>query len=254
MILAWVHAIDEGVSAFVGGMGITARFLTENLRNQGGATSVTRQYPQEPAEVIGDRQRGHLVNDAEACIVCNLCAKACPVDCFVMEMERTEDNKPRASRFDIDISKCLTCGLCTRVCPTGSLKATADFEVDPRGADGRYLFRRNTDQLDRRLEAPDVVRMARVANQTSEERTAEDQAWLDEVTDPEGRHLIGMYGLGYYPADVKAAVEAERAAKAAAKAAAAAAAKAAAAAAAAAAPKPEAVSKPEAVAKPESAS
>ncbi len=233
MILAWVHAIDEGVSAFLNGMAITARFLVENLRGRGGAAAVTRQYPEEPAVVVGDRQRGHLVNDAEACIVCNLCAKACPVDCFTMEMERTADNKPRASRFDIDISKCLTCGLCTRVCPTGSLKATADFEVDPRGADGRYLFRKTTAQLDRRLEAPDVVRLAQVANQPANARTAEDQAWLDGVSDPEGRHLIGVYGLGYYPADVKAAVEAERTAKAAAKAAAAAAAKAAAA------PKPE---------------
>lgn len=210
MILAWVNGIYEGVDAFLTGMGTTARFLIENVRGQGGATAVTRQYPQQPAEVVGERVRGHLFNKADICIVCHACDKACPVDCFVMDGERDANNKMRASRFDIDLSKCIYCGLCVRACPTDSLSMTTGFEVDPHTDAGRYLFRRNTTQLDRKLDAPDVVRMAALANQPREALSAEDRAWLDAVVDPQGEHLIGMYGLGYFTPEEKAKADAER--------------------------------------------
>lgn len=227
MILAWVNGIYEGLASFLVGMRTTAGYLIENLRGRGGATAITQQYPQEPAQKIGERGRGHLVNDAPRCIVCHACDKACPVDCFVMDMERTGDNKPRASRFDIDLSKCIYCGLCVRVCPTDSLSMTADFEVDPHQPDGsRYLFRRNSGQLGRRLDAPDVIRLHRLANSPRAQLSAEELAWLDGVIDPQGQHLIGMYGLGYYTPEEKAQVDAEREAKKKAKDAAAAAAKA----------------------------
>jgi len=210
VILAWVNGIYEGVASFLVGMRTTARFFSENVRGQGGATAVTRQYPQEPAVVIGERVRGHLVNDAPRCIVCHACDKACPVDCFVMDLERTGENKPRASRFDIDLSKCIYCGLCVRACPTGSLSMTSGFEMDPHNAAGRYLFRRSSDQLDKRLDEPDVVRMASLANQPREQLSAEDRAWLDGLIDPRGQHMIGMFGMGYYTPEQKAVADAER--------------------------------------------
>ena len=210
MILAWVNDIYDGVNAFLVGMRTTATFFVENLRNQGGATSVTQQYPQQPAVVVGDRVRGHLVNDAPICIVCHACDKACPVDCFVMDGERDENNKMRASRFDIDLSKCIYCGLCVRACPTDSLSMTTHFEMDPKLDAARYLFRRTSDQLDRRLDAPDVVRMARLANQPRESLSGEDRAWLDGIIAADGQHLIGMYGMGYFTPEQKAHADAER--------------------------------------------
>ena len=104
MILQWVHGIWDGVHTFLVGMRTTGSFFLENVRGEGGATSVTRQYPQMPAEVVGDRVRGHLFNDAPRCIVCHACDIVCPVDCFTMEAERDANNKQRASRFDIDLS------------------------------------------------------------------------------------------------------------------------------------------------------
>jgi NADH-quinone oxidoreductase subunit I len=235
MILAWVNDIREGMLSFFTGLRTTGRFLVENLRNEGGATAVTRQYPQQPAEVIGDRQRGHLFNKAEICIVCHACDIVCPVDCFKMEMERNEDNKPHCSRFDIDLSKCIYCGLCVRACPTDSLSMTATFELDPSREGARFLFNRNSSQLDTHLDEPQMERLHRLADQPRENLSADDRSFLDSQIDPEGRHLIGIYGLGYYTPEEKARVDAERDARKKAKDAAAAAAKAKAAAAAAAA-------------------
>ncbi|MCS6970256.1 MAG: 4Fe-4S binding protein [Planctomycetota bacterium] len=228
MILAWINDIYEGVASTLAGMRLTWRFFWENVRRRGGATAVTRLYPEQPAEVVGERVRGHLVNDAARCIVCHACDKACPVDCFVMDLERTADNKPRASRFDIDLAKCIYCGLCVRACPTGSLSMTPAFEVEPRHQGQPFLFRRNSAQLQLRLAEPDMQRLRQLSQLPRAELSAEDRAWLDSVTDPAGEHLIGIFGLGYYTPEQKAAVEAERArkkAEAAAKAAAAKAAK-----------------------------
>jgi formate hydrogenlyase subunit 6/NADH:ubiquinone oxidoreductase subunit I len=233
VILAWVNGICEGMTAFVTGLRTTGRFLVENLSDEGGATSITRQYPSQPAEVIGNRQRGHLFNVAEECIVCHACDKACPVDCFKMEMERNEDNKPHCSRFDIDLSKCIYCGLCVRVCPTDSLSMTQAFELDPRREGARFLFTRNSRQLDVHFDEPDMQRLRALVQQPRDSLSAADREWLDARIDPNGQHLIGIYGLGYYTPEEKARVDAEREAKKKAKDAAAAAAKAKAAAAAA---------------------
>jgi NADH-quinone oxidoreductase subunit I len=227
MILAWVNDIYDGINAFVIGMRTTATFFVENVRNSGGATAVTQQYPQEPAVVVGDRVRGHLFNKADICIVCHACDKACPVDCFVMDGERDANNKMRASRFDIDLSKCIYCGLCVRACPTDSLSMTTGFEVDPHNEAARFLFRRNSSQLDKHLDAPDVVRMAGLVSQPRETLSQADRDWLDSVIDPRGEHLIGMYGMGYFTPEEKAKADAERERKKQEKAAAAAAAKAA---------------------------
>jgi NADH-quinone oxidoreductase subunit I len=213
VILRWIHDLSEGVGAFLTGMRTTGHYLLENLRDEGGATAVTRQYPAEPAERVGDRQRGHLHNDGERCIVCHACDKVCPVDCFTMDGERDANNKMRASRFDIDLSKCIYCGLCVRACPTDSLSMTADFEVAPLRDGRRYVFTRSSDQLGQRFDAVEMARLHALAERPREQLTAEERQWLDAHFDPRGPHLIGVYGLGYYTAEQKAAVEAERAAK-----------------------------------------
>ena len=104
--------------------------------------AVTLCYPYE-ALPVPDNGRYRLHNEIDDCIVCDLCAKICPVNCITIEsVKATEDigmtsdgTKKRlyAPVFDIDMAKCCYCGLCTTVCPTDCLTMTPvyDFsEVD----------------------------------------------------------------------------------------------------------------------------
>lgn len=98
---------------------------------------VTTQYPYE-AIPIPDNGRYRLHNEIDDCIVCDLCAKVCPVNCIDIipikspeEIGKTSDGTTKriyAATFDIDMAKCCYCGLCTTVCPTECLTMTKTFD------------------------------------------------------------------------------------------------------------------------------
>ncbi len=98
---------------------------------------MTLQYPREELPVP-DNGRYKLHNEIDDCIVCDKCAKVCPVDCIDIEPVRatesfgnTSDGTPKriyAAKFDIDMSKCCFCGLCTTVCPTECLTMTPEYD------------------------------------------------------------------------------------------------------------------------------
>lgn len=90
---------------------------------------------------VPDTGRYRLHNEIDDCIVCDKCAKICPVDCItiepiraVEEIGKTSDGTPKriyAATFDINMGQCCFCGLCTTVCPTECLTMTKvyDFSV-----------------------------------------------------------------------------------------------------------------------------
>ncbi|MDN4166997.1 4Fe-4S binding protein [Cytophagales bacterium LB-30] len=98
---------------------------------------VTLQYPhvQIPVPEVG---RYKLHNEIDDCIVCDKCAKVCPVDCIEIEPVRameeigqTSDGTSKriyAATFTIDMAKCCFCGLCTTVCPTECLTMTDTYD------------------------------------------------------------------------------------------------------------------------------
>jgi NADH-quinone oxidoreductase subunit I len=98
---------------------------------------VTTEYPHE-AIPIPDNGRYQLHNEISDCIVCDLCAKICPVNCIEIdpikspvEIGKTSDGSTKriyAATFDIDMAKCMYCGLCTTVCPTECLTMTKTFD------------------------------------------------------------------------------------------------------------------------------
>lgn len=97
----------------------------------------TVQYPHETIPVP-DNGRYKLHNEIDDCIVCDKCAKICPVNCITIEPIRspeefgkTSDGTSKriyAAVFDIDMAKCCFCGLCTTVCPTECLTMTKEYD------------------------------------------------------------------------------------------------------------------------------
>jgi NADH-quinone oxidoreductase subunit I len=97
----------------------------------------TIQYPHQklPIPEVGRYQLDVEIDD---CIVCDLCAKICPVDCITIDsikatelIGNTSDGSPKriyAAKFDIDMSKCMYCGLCTIVCPTECIVMTNQYD------------------------------------------------------------------------------------------------------------------------------
>lgn len=103
-----------------------------------GIATIQYQYEMQP---VPDNGRYRLHNEIDDCIVCDKCAKICPVNCIEIEpikateeIGKTSDGTPKriyAATFDIDMAKCCFCGLCTTVCPTECLTMTKvyDFSV-----------------------------------------------------------------------------------------------------------------------------
>ncbi|MBB3696420.1 4Fe-4S dicluster domain-containing protein [Flammeovirga yaeyamensis] len=101
------------------------------------SSMVTLKYPEETLPVP-DNGRYKLDLEIDDCIVCDKCAKVCPVDCIEIDpilsqdvIGETSDGTAKriyAAKFDIDMAKCCFCGLCTYVCPTECLTMTKSYD------------------------------------------------------------------------------------------------------------------------------
>ncbi len=97
----------------------------------------TIQYPAQKLPVP-ETGRYQLEVEIDDCIVCDLCAKICPVNCIDIESIKateaigtTSDGSVKrlyAAKFDIDMAKCMYCGLCTTVCPTECIIMTDQYD------------------------------------------------------------------------------------------------------------------------------
>lgn len=141
--------IKEAIGTLGSGLKLTLRYLTEARfsRKPIGVEDetyfdadkgiVTLEYPYESLPVP-DNARYRLHNEIDDCIVCDKCAKVCPVDCIDIDAIKspetygvTSDGTPKrihAAKFDIDMAKCCFCGLCTTVCPTECLTMTKAYD------------------------------------------------------------------------------------------------------------------------------
>lgn len=147
----WADIISTGQS-LLSGLRLTFKHLA-GARHSAKSSSIqdpkyfdqqhgiaTIQYPYESIPVP-DNGRYRLHNEIDDCIVCDKCAKICPVNCItiepvkaVEEIGKTSDGTPKriyAATFDINMAQCCFCGLCTTVCPTECLTMTKvyDFSV-----------------------------------------------------------------------------------------------------------------------------
>ena len=109
--------IHDNVKSILIGMSITLKYSFQK--------TATVRYPEERLD-FAPRYRGIHEFEADKCIACDLCAKACPVDCIYIE--KTAPRKldkatgkavgGELTRYAIDYSKCMFCALCTEPCPT----------------------------------------------------------------------------------------------------------------------------------------
>ena len=137
--------ISDAVRSLLQGLKITLRHfvqarksqrpvsITENnyFENRTGIATISYPYEMQPI-------RYRLHNEIDDCIVCDKCAKICPVNCIDIEpirateeIGKTSDGTSKriyAARFDIDMGKCCFCGLCTTVCPTECLTMTKVYD------------------------------------------------------------------------------------------------------------------------------
>lgn len=144
------------IRSLLGGMRLTFRHFRKGFRRhkpvgiadknyfeqQNGL--VTIQYPAEQIPVP-DHGRYRLHMETEDCIVCDQCARICPVDCITIEGIKTTDDLGLTSdgskkklylpTFDIDMAKCCYCGLCTTVCPTECLTMTKVYDFSETDRD-----------------------------------------------------------------------------------------------------------------------
>lgn len=105
------------------------------FEQQNGITTIQYPHQQLPLADVG---RYQLDVEMDDCIVCDLCAKICPVDCIAIEsikateaIGQTSDGtikRLHAAKFEIDMAKCMYCGLCTVVCPTECIIMTNTYD------------------------------------------------------------------------------------------------------------------------------
>ena len=111
------------------GLGVTIRYF---FRPE---TVITIQYPHEMDE-LPERHRGIHFLETEKCIMCFICAKACPVACIYIEGTRDgeiqgayQGNKAVLTKFVIDYSLCIMCNLCCEPCPKDCIHMGQEFHL-----------------------------------------------------------------------------------------------------------------------------
>ncbi|OGR89886.1 MAG: hypothetical protein A3J74_04660 [Elusimicrobia bacterium RIFCSPHIGHO2_02_FULL_57_9] len=124
-MIAYFRTVFTAAWALLQGMAITLKYLFK--------PSITIHYPTEKL-VPYEKFRGALLFDAETCISCNLCVKACPSACIQLENATNPQTKKKIAKVDwysIDFGKCNFCRLCEEVCPTKpkAVWHSLDYEV-----------------------------------------------------------------------------------------------------------------------------
>lgn len=144
----WGNVVDA-TRSLLAGLSLTFKHILKARKNpvhhtiknpgyfdqQEGIATIQYPHISLPVPDIG---RYKLHNEIDDCIVCDKCAKICPVNCITIEpikateeIGRTSDGTPKriyAAKFDIDMGKCCFCGLCTTVCPTECLTMTKTYD------------------------------------------------------------------------------------------------------------------------------
>ena len=117
--MGYLARVLKGIRTTAVGMRLTWRhFFTK---------PTTIQYPEEEP-YFSPYERGLHELEPDKCIVCHLCAKACPVDCILIESEGA-GKKTVLTTYEIDYAKCLFCSLCVDPCPVDCIHMGQQYDI-----------------------------------------------------------------------------------------------------------------------------
>lgn len=121
----YLRAIGRSLIALAVGMRITIRNMFR--------PTVTVQYPEEKLDLpVGFRGIPVLLSDPDGnlkCVSCELCAKACPVNCIEIQSHRGPDRAKVLDVYNLDATWCMYCGLCVEACPFDALAMSDQYEL-----------------------------------------------------------------------------------------------------------------------------
>lgn len=125
-MVAYFSEIYNGLMSLFIGMGITFKEFFK--------PTVTVQYPYETLTMT-KRYRGHvelIENDKGKpnCVVCGLCARACPSGCITLAGEKPEGEKKKVlTSYVLDFTKCSLCGSCVESCNFNALEYSKEYNL-----------------------------------------------------------------------------------------------------------------------------
>ncbi len=130
--------IFDTLTSIAIGMRLTMRYMFSK--------TVTVQYPYEKI-AFAARYRGIHEFEADKCIACDLCAKACPVDCIYIDKSaprKIDKATGKAAggellRYAIDYQKCMFCALCTEPCPTRCIHMGKNHDMSSYSRDAMIV-------------------------------------------------------------------------------------------------------------------
>jgi NADH-quinone oxidoreductase subunit I len=170
MIRSYFQNIYDNVRSILIGMKITIKYCFQK--------TVTVQYPERRLS-FAPRYRGIHEFEMDRCIACDLCAKACPVDCIYIDKtgprkidKATGKVDPKGGqllRYAIDYSKCMFCALCTEPCPTECIHMGKLHDLSGYSRDDVVVEFTDLDALGQRTPIPLWL-----------ERNKDDIAWVRE--------------------------------------------------------------------------
>lgn len=95
------------------------------------APSVTLDYPSKKKPMTANF-RGMVDLKPEACVICYMCIKICPVACLDLAHKQVvaeEKKKNEITKFTYNAELCCFCGLCDEICPTDAIFMNKLYEV-----------------------------------------------------------------------------------------------------------------------------
>ncbi|MBL8824386.1 MAG: NADH-quinone oxidoreductase subunit I [Planctomycetia bacterium] len=133
-MLTWFHNIWQTIVTVLSGMRTTARTFFRTYRTEPFTKEF--EYPEKPVPV-SPRYRGFHRFDLTACIACDKCIRACPVDCIYIDKDKNPLGKGfRINGFKIDYGKCIFCALCVDPCPVDCLYMGSNHDLSCYSRDG----------------------------------------------------------------------------------------------------------------------